>query len=147
LVDGAGSILDAGGLLVGGFGNGQLYIHNGGTVNGSNGIISAGAQATPSSPGGGVLIDGSGSSLNMQGNLVVGSGAGSWGKLEVANAGVATIAGVVTIASQAGSVGEIDVGGGSQGGAFAPGTINVSLVQFGAGNGTLLFNHTGVGYV
>jgi T5SS/PEP-CTERM-associated repeat protein len=146
LVDGAGSILDAGGFVVGGFGTGQLYIHNAGTVNGDSGIISAGAQVTPSSPGGTVLIDGPGSSLNMQGDLTVGSGAGSWGNLQVVNAGVAAISGAVTIASQAGSRGEIDIGGNSGESAIAPGTLNVASVQFGAGTGSILFNHTGVGY-
>ena len=50
------------------------------------------------------------------------------------------------MASNAGSIGTLNIGAGAGDPAVAPGTLNAASVEFGAGAGTLNFNHTSTNY-
>jgi hypothetical protein len=55
--------------------------------------------------------------------------------------------GTVFIANQAGSAGTLNIGAPAGSPAAAPGTLVANTVAFGAGTGTLVFNHTSSSYV
>lgn len=118
---------------------GQLTINGGGTLASSTGVlgVSSGAQGT-------VVVTGAGSSWNSSGNIVVGSGGA--GTLTIANGGSVT-APALQLAVQAGSSGTLNIGRASGGPAAAPGMLNAASVSFGAGTGTINFNHTSTNYV
>jgi T5SS/PEP-CTERM-associated repeat protein/autotransporter-associated beta strand protein len=141
-VDGAGSTLTIGGqLLVGNGGTGSLTIANGGLASafvveiaknvGSNGMVT---------------VDGAGSTLTSGGNSLLVGDLGT-GSLTIANGGLVSAPGVVVIANFAGSTGTLNIGAAAGLSAAAPGTLNTPLVEFGAGAGTIVFNHTSSNYV
>ena len=68
------------------------------------------------------------------------------GTLTIADGGVVT-APTVVIATNAGSIGTLNIGAGAGSPAAAPGTLNAPSVAFGAGTGTINFNHTSADYV
>nr|WP_280139064.1 autotransporter outer membrane beta-barrel domain-containing protein [Phyllobacterium sp. CL33Tsu] len=145
MVTGAGSRwinAPGGGLNVGSFGKGLLTIENGGMViNNTNfaANIGNGAGAT-----GLVTVTGAGSTWsNSVGMNVGGSGTGT---LTITDGGIVS-AGPTAIAANAGSVGTLNIGGGTGSPAAAPGALTVPSVTFGAGIGTLNFNHTSANYV
>jgi outer membrane autotransporter protein len=151
-VIGPGSILaggSTGGLTIGGGGTGTLNILAGGRANDAAGIVGAVAGSV-----GTVVVDGSGSTWLNTGSggnsngLTIG-GAGS-GTLTISNGAIvqSLSSGSTMIADQAGSTGVLNIGAAPGAAAVAPGTLFSSAsVQFGAGTGTINFNHTGVGYV
>ena len=108
----------SGGLNIGSFGTGTLMIANGGTVfNFTNFTANigqgAGSQGT-------VTVTGAGSSwIN---NLGVNIGNLGTGTLTIADGGV--VAGPVTIATNAGSIGTLNIGAGAGNPAAAPGTTH-----------------------
>ena len=51
------------------------------------------------------------------------------------------------IATNAGSIGTLNIGAGAGNPAAAPGTLTAPSLAFGAGTGTLNFNHTSADYV
>ena len=55
--------------------------------------------------------------------------------------------GPVTMATNAGAIGTLNIGAGAGVPAAAPGTLTAPSVAFGAGTGTLNFNHTSTNYV
>ena len=55
--------------------------------------------------------------------------------------------GLVAIATNAGAIGTLNIGAGAGNPAAAPGTLNAPSVAFGAGTGTINFNHTSADYV
>ncbi len=126
-------------LQVGVSGTGQLTINSGGTLATSTGTLglSSGAQGT-------VNVTGAGSSWNSTGNIVVGSGGA--GTLTIANGGSVT-APALQLAVQAGSSGTLNIGAAAGSPAAAAGTLNAASVSFGAGSGTINFNHTSTNYV
>lgn len=63
------------------------------------------------------------------------------GTLTVEN-GAQVVANAVSIAENAGSIGTLNIGAAAGAAPVAPGTLNASTVTFGAGTGTLVFNHT-----
>jgi outer membrane autotransporter protein len=68
------------------------------------------------------------------------------GRLTVADGAIVSVDsgnGTATIASQAGSIGEIAIGAASGQAAAASGSLFANTVQFGAGAGAITFNHTG----
>ena len=67
------------------------------------------------------------------------------GTLTIANSGVVT--GPIVIARNAGANGTLNFGAGAGEPAVAPGTITASNLAFGAGTGTINFNHTSTNYV
>ena len=68
------------------------------------------------------------------------------GALTIADSGN-VIAPIVTIAANAGSTGTLNIGAGAGDPAAAPGTLTAPSVAFGAGTGTINFNHTSADYV
>ncbi len=67
------------------------------------------------------------------------------GTLTIADGGV--VNGPIVIAATAVSGGTLNIGAGASAPAVAPGTVNAPSVAFGAGKGTLNFNHTSANYV
>jgi T5SS/PEP-CTERM-associated repeat protein len=130
----------SGGLNIGSFGTGVLTIVNGGRVinvalNTANIGNGAGSQGT-------VLVTGAGSIWSNSSGLNVGNlGTGT---LTIADSG--TVTGPIAIATNAGSIGTLNIGAGVGDPAVAPGTLTAPSVAFGAGTGTLNFNHTSTNY-
>ena len=69
------------------------------------------------------------------------------GTLTIADSGIVKPAPIVVIATNAGAVGTLNIGAGVGNPAAAPGTLTASSLAFGAGTGTLNFNHTSGTYV
>ena len=67
------------------------------------------------------------------------------GTLTIADGGIVT--GPIVIATNAGAIGTLNIGAGAGNPAAAPGTLTAPSVAFGAGTGTLNFNHTSANYV
>jgi outer membrane autotransporter protein len=129
---------------------GSLFI---GSVPGANGVLTVTTPGTLTDTAanignvagsfGTVIVTGAGATwTNSSGVNVGNSGTGT---LTVANGGV--VRGQVVIANNAGSIGALNIGAGGGSPAVAPGTINTASVAFGAGTGTLNFNHTSSNYV
>jgi fibronectin-binding autotransporter adhesin len=132
-------------LLVGLQGAGNLAIQDGATVSTTFSHVGIGSLAH-----GTVNVSGRNSTWNLAAGLKVGmSGAGT---LSIADAGkvvVGIAAGVTTLADVAGSTGSINIGGASAlpGDATGAGTLDSASIRFGAGTGSLNFNHTDINYV
>ncbi|WP_176936753.1 autotransporter outer membrane beta-barrel domain-containing protein [Bradyrhizobium brasilense] len=138
-IDGAGSSWTHGGILnVGGGGTGTLTIRNGAVASmiGSDIGFLAGSKGT-------ATVTGSGSSWTNSFALFVGD-AGS-GTLTIQNGGIVTTP-LFGVANQAGSTGTVNIGAGLGQAAAAPGTLNTPTVTFGAGTGSIVFNHTSANY-
>lgn len=128
------------GFWVGQSGTGTLTIANGGTVSVATDVV-LGYQT------GGVgtaTVTGAGSIWSNAADMNVGR-AGS-GALTIADGGVVSVAGTMTVATMAGAAGALNIGAAAGAAAAAPGTLNAATIQFGAGNGTINFNHTGSNY-
>ena len=69
------------------------------------------------------------------------------GTLTIADGGSVNVGGFFVIATNAGAVGTLNIGASAGAPAVAPGTLNAPSVIFGAGTGTLNFNHTSASYV
>jgi T5SS/PEP-CTERM-associated repeat protein/autotransporter-associated beta strand protein len=143
-VRGAGSVFETSSLAVGFLGTGFLNITDGGEVRsivlgGHNGNAFFGQGAGAS---GTVKIDGAGSLLDA--NLMI-VGLDGTGVLAVSNDGTAK-ANQLYVAYNPGSFGTLNIGAASGSKAVAPGLINAPAVEFGAGTGTLVFNHTSRNY-
>ena len=133
-VSGGEFSLGTNGLLVGADGTGALNIANGGLVVASQLSIgdSAGGIGT-------VTVSDSGSTLTSTGFSTVGYGGN--GMLFIANGGLVSLgngAAALHVATDAGSIGQVIIGADG-----APaGTLDAAAVEFGAGAGFLIFNHT-----
>ena len=130
-----------GGLNIGSFGTGTLTIANGGTVTNNTAFTAnignaAGSQGT-------VTVTGPGSTWSNSSGVNIGNS--GTGTLTVANGGI--VSGPVVIATNGGSIGTLNIGAGAGSPAVAPGRLNTTSVAFGAGVGTLNFNHTSSDYV
>jgi outer membrane autotransporter protein len=141
-VDGAGSLLTGANIVVGYDGGGKLTISNGGTVR-STSFTSYIAEYAGSV--GAVTVTGPDSRLLIEHNALVLAQAGN-GMLTIANGGVVSVGGNLLLASQAGSVGTINIGGGAGAAAAAPGTLDTLMIVFGNGTGAINFNHTSTSY-
>ena len=73
-------------------------------------------------------------------NFGVNIGNRGTGTLTIADGGVVT--GPIVIATNAGATGTLNIGAGAGDPAVAPGTLTAPSLAFGAGTGTLNFNHT-----
>ena len=92
-----------------------------------------------------VTVDGAGSSWTNSGSLFVGySGTGT---LTIANGGAVSAASGMQIALNLGSTGTLNIGAASGQAAAAPGTLTTPSVVFGAGTGSIVFNHTASNYI
>lgn len=145
LVTGAGSQWDMSlRLYVASRGEGRLVIADGGHVSNSEGTIGNYAQGS-----GRVTVTGAGSLWEnidgrIAGRLIIGNE--GTGILEIADNGSVATPNTI-IASSAGSTGTLAIGAYSDKPAVAPGTITTESITFGAGNGSILFNHTATDYV
>ncbi|MGO4513670.1 autotransporter domain-containing protein [Bradyrhizobium sp. 2TAF36] len=143
-VTGAGSTWNNGGLLsIGTIGTGTLTIANGGAVSNTNGFVAfaAGSQ-------GAVTVTGVGS--NWINSIALFVGRFGTGSLTIADGSTVSVAGgggTAFVANQSGSNGSLNIGAAPGSAAAAPGTLNAAMVEFGAGSGTLNFNHTASNYV
>jgi len=144
-VTGVGSIWrnsPGGGLNIGSFGTGTLTIANGGTVINDTGFAAnigngAGSRGT-------VTVTGPGSMWSNSSGVNVGNF--GTGTLTVADGGIVNVNGLIVIAAKAGSIGTLNIGAGAGNPAVAPGTLFTQSVEFGAGTGTINFNHTSANY-
>ncbi|MDI4665373.1 autotransporter domain-containing protein, partial [Xanthobacter autotrophicus] len=152
-------------LIVGSSGTGALTVQNGGNVGSSNVIyvgnntgsngtlnVQSGGSVTGASvyignnsgSNGSATITGAGSQLTASTSLSVGSS--GTGALTVSDSGAVSTTGTLTIATFAGSTGTLNIGAAAADPAAAAGTVSASAIQFGAGTGTINFNHTGTAY-
>jgi T5SS/PEP-CTERM-associated repeat protein len=140
-VDGAGSTWTSTRQLgIGLAGQGTTNVIHGGVLNGQNIIVGWNANAS-----GHLNVDGAGSTVTSSTYVTVGYL--GQGTAAISNGGrLNTTDGArLFIASDAGSTGEVIIGGETV--ATAAGTIQASGgVAFGAGTGSLVFNHTDANY-
>ena len=144
-VTGPGSIWNngtGGGLNIGSFGTGTLTIANGGMVINSTAFTAnigngAGSQGT-------VTVTGAGSTWSNSSGVNIGNlGTGT---LTIADGGVVT-GRMSVIASECRCDWHTEHRRGRGSPAAAPGTLTAPSLAFGAGTGTLNFNHTSATYV
>jgi outer membrane autotransporter protein len=140
VVEGAGSVwTNAQEIELGRSGNGRILISNGGTV------ISAGARLGLNPDAEGILtVDGTGSRwLNSQGFKF-----GDFGNATVTirNGGMISAPLGIVLAEKATSVATLNFGAAAGDAPAAPGTVTVTGIKFGDGNGTVVFNHTSKAY-
>ena len=137
-------------LIVGAQGNGTMTVANQGTVNvtGSGGTFIAGqctglsssfCSTTPSGGAGVVTVTDAGSVLNAGTSLTVGQYGP--GILNIRN-GARVNATTVSIAANPGSSGTLNIGAAAGAAPAAPGTLEAGTLTFGAGTGSVVFNHT-----
>jgi len=141
-VTGSNSVLStARSINVGKSGIGTLVVSDGGTV--SDGEYFSIADQAGSAALGSVTVTGAGSSITTQ-TAAVGNHGGT-GTLTLADGGSFTSSLGFYIAQDADATGTVNIGAAVGDTATAAGTLNVTQVNFGAGTGTLVFNHTGTG--
>ncbi|MEJ2020134.1 MAG: autotransporter domain-containing protein, partial [Maritimibacter sp.] len=140
-VTGAGSRwVNSNHLFIGTHGHGALTISDGATVESIDGYL-----GTEAIGGGSALVTGSGSDWAMSGDLYVG-GNGS-GALTLSDDGTVTVGGgSAYLGLYSGSTGTLYIGAASGDAAVGAGTVEATALTFGAGTGTLVFNHTDADY-
>lgn len=146
-ISGAGSFMDArdGTVDVGSAVGSSLTIADGGqlrTTSTTSFATAAGTQATATVTGAGSLLSSAGSPMTV--------GLDGSASLTVANGGQVVInggAGTLNLGTNASGSGTLNIGGAVGSAATAAGTLQASLVQFGAGtNNAVNFNHTDAAY-
>lgn len=131
-------------LSIGERGTGSLTISDGGMVTSAHAYIGYEVGSE-----GRVLVTGQGSEWRAGGNINVGDyGTGSLtvqngGKVNVGDGAGGTGNGVINVAVQDLSSGTVNIGAASGAPAAAAGVIEAAEIRFGAGDGSLIFNHTG----
>lgn len=142
-VDGIGSQwITSDNAFIGSFGTGTLNVQNGGSISNVVGVIGSSSGAT-----GTVTVTGSGSSWTNSSELRVGNdGTGTLTLADRGNVSIASGTGAVNVGRNTGSVGTLNIGSDALSTASTPGTLSASSVAFGAGTGSLVFNHTSSGY-
>jgi outer membrane autotransporter protein len=139
-VTGPGSAWNtAASLTIGVSGTGALAIDNGGSVSSASAIIGSAVGSQ-----GAVAVTGAGSTWTNSGDLYL--GLDGTGTLTVAE-GATVHAGTVHVASQAGSRGALNIGAAGGNPAAVAGTLDAASIAFGAGIGTISFNHTSANYL
>lgn len=136
-INSAGALSNS--LNIGVTATGFLTISSGGTLTTiGQDNIAQGAGST-----GAVTVTGSASSWTNA--SIINIGAGGNGTLSILEGGTVSAAGV-TIAQNTGSTGMLIIGTTSGSTATAAGMLSTSTVAFGAGTGSILFNHTATDY-
>jgi outer membrane autotransporter protein len=143
-VDGPGSRWIAnsplgGNFVIGDRGAGKLTISGGGQSLADNIIVLA---LHPDSVGG-AIVDGQNSTFAAAKDFYVGDGGN--GALTLVNGGLAYSGTLVRIADKSTSVGALNIGAAVGAPAAAPGVLVAPAIIFGAGAGSLNFNHTDLG--
>ncbi|MGO4677881.1 autotransporter outer membrane beta-barrel domain-containing protein [Bosea sp. 2YAB26] len=133
----------SGGLNIGSLGTGTLTIENGGRV---INITVDNAPNIGNGPGSQGMVTVTGQGSTWINSLELNIGNFGTGALTLADGGAVT-APTVVIAARSGAVGTLNIGAGSGNPAAAPGTLNAPSLAFGAGAGTINFNHTSESYV
>ncbi|WP_052183138.1 autotransporter domain-containing protein [Rhizobium sp. YS-1r] len=129
---------NTGNLFVGYRGAGDVTVQSGATLGSIDSAIGAHAGAT-----GEVTVRDSGSTWYASGDLFVGGeGDGTLTISDQANVWVLVGNGVTNIATVAGSTGVVNIGAAAGAAATSAGNLFTASIQFGAGDGTLVFNHT-----
>jgi outer membrane autotransporter protein len=132
----------SGGLNIGSFGTGTLMIADGGRVIDITPLVSnIGNGATGQ---GTVTVTGAGSLWSDIAGIRIGNS--GIGTLTIAEGGIVAAPNIV-IANNAGSIGTLNIGAAAGNAAAAPGTLTAPSIAFGAGTGTINFNHTSTDYV
>ena len=90
-----------------------------------------------------MTVTGAGSTWSNSSGVNIGNS--GTGTLTIADGGIVT--GPIVIATNAGAIGTLNIGAGAGNPAAAPGTLTAPSLAFGAGTGTLNFNHTSANYV
>ena len=136
MVSGPQSLLsNALGIMIGSGGSGNsLAISNSGVVASGYGVLGANSSSSNNS----FIVTGEGSLWSNVNTLTVGQQGN--GTLTVAN-GAMVVASSITIASQAGSSGTLNIGGLGTNDSAA--SLTTPTINFGAGTGTLNFNQSG----
>lgn len=132
-VTGAGSRFEAGQIWAGQGSSAMISVNAGGVLQGTHLLL--GTTATGE---GRAELRGAGSLIASSTYTAV----GYLGKGELTLSDSATLRGVVQIALGAGSRGTLNIGAAAGSTAAAAGVIDATTVQFGAGTGKLVFNHT-----
>ncbi|MCW8127603.1 autotransporter-associated beta strand repeat-containing protein [Microbulbifer halophilus] len=132
-------------LEVGVQGAGTLTISAGGVVTSARGVVGDEANST-----GTVTVTGPGARWSMNtglagedpppGALLI--GAEGTGSVTVADGGLVSASNGITIAQAAGATGTLNIGAAAGQAAAAAGDLQAPTVAFGAGTGTINFNHT-----
>ncbi|MEN3931771.1 autotransporter outer membrane beta-barrel domain-containing protein [Microvirga sp. W0021] len=113
----------------------ELIISDGGFVSNTSADIAIESRSNAK-----VVVTGNGSSWINTGDLAVGRrGKGS---LTIADNALVRSDGRVLVASNIETTGVINIGAAATDPASAPGVLDASVLVFGSGNGTIVFNHT-----
>ena len=131
----------SGGLNIGSFGTGTLMIANGGRVIDITPLV-ANIGNGPGSIGT-VTVTGAGSLWSDIAGFNIGNR--GTGTLTISDGGIVT-GPPVMIATNVGAIGTLNIGAGTGNPAAPPGTLRAPSVAFGAGSGTINFNHTSANY-
>ncbi|MFN4298016.1 MAG: autotransporter-associated beta strand repeat-containing protein [Brevundimonas sp.] len=139
LVSGAGSTVTFNQLQIGSRGQGSLRVQDGASVAGTDAYVGAFGGGE-----GGLVVTGADSRMTLTGEAVI----GAWGDGEavLSDGGVLAAGGQVILAREAGVSGVLSIGAAAGGSAQAAGRLDVDALVFGAGTGSLVFNHTGTDY-
>ncbi|WP_162901215.1 autotransporter-associated beta strand repeat-containing protein [Breoghania sp. L-A4] len=129
-------------LYVGGYGAGELTVSDGGSVSSKHAYVGVFSGST-----GTVTVKGAESALTISSNFSVGNE--SAGDLTVSDGGSVSVTsggGTITVGDYSGSTGTINIGAAAGVAAAAAGMLYADNIVFGAGAGTLVFNHTSTAY-
>jgi T5SS/PEP-CTERM-associated repeat protein len=114
-------------------------------LNRGTGSDATATLANSAGSSGTATVTGAGSTWTTSGALTVGASGNR--TLTVQSAGSVSAQSNITLASLSGSIGTLNIGAPVGSPAAAPGTLVANTVAFGAGTGTLVFNHTSSNYV
>ncbi|MEW5421758.1 autotransporter domain-containing protein [Amorphus sp. 3PC139-8] len=141
-ISGTGSSWESGGTLyIGAGGRGSLSVTGEGQVSADSITLGQGSGGV-----GRVILSGAGSKLSSANNILVGDyGLGSLTVSTGSEVSVNSGTGTITLGNQGNGDGILNIGAEADKDAAALGTLSASVVKFGAGTGTLVFNHTQTG--
>ncbi|WP_187326995.1 autotransporter domain-containing protein [Martelella lutilitoris] len=140
-LSGSGSKLAlTGALTVGSKGTGMLILSGGGTAEAASGVIGAVAGGS-----GSAIVSGAGTTWTSTGGVLVVGDRGS-GVLTLADSATVIANDRVEIAAAGGSSGALNIGAAAGETATAAGALQTGAIVFGAGDGSIVFNHTDTDY-
>ncbi|MQB12791.1 autotransporter domain-containing protein [Agrobacterium sp. ICMP 6402] len=128
------NLADSGSMNIGRSGTGQVTVLNGASLNANQ--LSLGTEAGSD---GALRIVGVGSHAEIGNTLVIGRSGG--GTVEVTGGG-SVAATTIVIASAAGSTGVLNIGAAAGQTAHSAGEVEAEAIAFGAGNGSIVLNHS-----
>ncbi len=140
-LSGAGSKIELSGKLsLGVEGTGTLNLSDGGTVEAVSSVFGEGSGGS-----GTAIVSGSGTTWTSTGGLMVIGDAGR-GVLTLADSANVVANDRVDIAKESGSTGMLNIGAAAGERATTAGTLQTGAIVFGAGDGSIVFNHTDTAY-